>query len=244
LGGFTNSANQLSLGGVGQTATGPWGSTTSGAANINDTYFTATTGTVNVAAALPVELTSFTATGTHSGAVLAWKTATEKNNFGFNIERRVVNSQSSIVNSWSKVGFVAGHGTSNVANSYNYADANVAAGTYAYRVAQVDNDGTMKTYSESEVTVGAAAKMLTLGNYPNPFNPTTTFEFSVPNDGLTTVKIYNVLGQEVLTAFNGEVKAGTYQHATFDGSKFSSGVYFYSVENNGQHMVKKMLMMK
>jgi hypothetical protein len=102
----------------------------------------------------------------------------------------------------------------------------------------------MKTYSESEVTVGAAAKMLTLGNYPNPFNPTTTFEFSVPNDGLTTVKIYNVLGQEVLTAFNGEVKAGTYQHATFDGSKFSSGVYFYSVENNGQHMVKKMLMMK
>jgi hypothetical protein len=94
------------------------------------------------------------------------------------------------------------------------------------------------------VDAGVSNALKLLGNYPNPFNPTTTFEFSVPNDGLTTVKIYNVLGQEVLTAFNGEVKAGTYQHATFDGSKFSSGVYFYSVENNGQHMVKKMLMMK
>jgi hypothetical protein len=194
---------------------------------------------IATAGSLPVELTSFTATGTHSGAVLAWKTATEKNNFGFNIERRTVGSSV-----WSKIGFVAGHGTSNVANSYTYADAKVAAGTYAYRVAQVDNDGTVKTYNESEVTVGAAAKVLTLGNYPNPFNPTTTFEFSVPNDGMTTVKIYNVLGQEVLTAFSGEVKAGTYQHATFDGSKFSSGVYFYAIENNGQHMVKKMLMMK
>jgi hypothetical protein len=239
LGGFTNSANQLSLGGVGQTTTGIWGSTTSGAAHINDTYFAATTGTVSVTAPLPVELVSFTATGTHTGAVLAWKTATEKNNYGFNVERRVIGNSV-----WSKVGFVAGHGTSNVANSYNYADANVAAGTYAYRVAQVDNDGTVKTYNESQVTVGAAAKMLTLGNYPNPFNPTTTFEFSVPNDGLTTVKIYNVLGQELVTAFSGEVKAGTYQHATFDGSKFSSGVYFYAIENNGQHMIKKMLMMK
>jgi Ice-binding-like/Secretion system C-terminal sorting domain len=188
---------------------------------------------------LPVELTSFTATGTRSGAMLAWKTATEKNNFGFNIERRTVGSSV-----WNKVGFVAGHGTSNIANSYSYADANVAAGSYAYRVAQVDNDGTVKAYNESEVTIGAAAKVLTLGNYPNPFNPTTTFEFSVPNDGLTIVKIYNVLGQEVLTAFSGEVKAGTYQHATFDGSKFSSGVYFYAIENSGQRMIKKMLMLK
>jgi hypothetical protein len=195
--------------------------------------------TVNAASVLPVELVSFTATGTRSGAVLAWKTATEKNNFGFNVERRTIGSSV-----WNKIGFVAGHGTSDLMNSYNYADANVAAGSYAYRVAQVDNDGTVKTYNESQVTVGAAAKTLTLGNYPNPFNPTTTFEFSVPNDGLTIVKIYNVLGQEVLTAFSGEVKAGTYQHATFDGSKFSSGVYFYSVENNGQRMIKKMLMMK
>ena len=90
----------------------------------------------------------------------------------------------------------------------------------------------------------AAAKILSLCNYPNPFNPTTTVEFTVPTDGMTTVKIYNILGQEVVTAFRGDVKAGQYQHATFDGSKLSSGVYFYSIENNGQRMVKKMLMMK
>ena len=194
---------------------------------------------ISVIPPLPVELVSFIATGTRNGASLVWKTATEKNNYGFNIERRTVGSST-----WSKVGFVAGHGTSNSANSYSYADANVAAGTYAYRVAQVDNDGTVKTYNESQVTVGAATKALSLSNYPNPFNPTTTLEFSVPNDGKTTVKIYNVLGQEVVTAFSGEAKAGQFQHATFDGSKFSSGVYFYTIENNGQRMVKKMLMMK
>jgi hypothetical protein len=200
----------------------------------------ANTGAVTINSdVLPVELASFTATGTRNGTVLAWKTATEKNNYGFNIERRTVGS-----NVWNNVGFVAGHGTSNVMNSYNYADANITAGSYAYRVAQVDNDGVVKTYNESEVTVGAAAKVLTLSNYPNPFNPTTTFEFSVPNDGMTTVKIFNVLGQEVVTAFSGEVKAGQFNHATFDGSKFSSGVYFYSVENNGQRIIKKMLMMK
>jgi Secretion system C-terminal sorting domain len=188
---------------------------------------------------LPVELASFTAACTRTGAMLVWKTATEKNNFGFNIERRTVGSSV-----WSKIGFVAGHGISNIENSYSYTDANVASGTYAYRISQIDNDGTVKTYNESQVSIGAAAKALSLSNYPNPFNPTTTLEFSVPNDGLTTVKIYNILGQELITAFSGEVKAGQYQHATFDGSKFSSGVYFYTIENNGQRIVKKMLMMK
>ena len=189
--------------------------------------------------ALPVELTSFTVSGTRTGAMLVWKTATEKNNYGFNIERRTVGGSV-----WSNVGFVAGHGTSNIENSYSYADANVASGTYAYRISQIDNDGTVKTYNESQVSIGATAKVMSLSNYPNPFNPTTTFEFSVPNDGFTTVKIYNVLGQEVLTAFSGAMKAGELQHATFNGTKFSSGVYFYTIENNGQQMVKKMMMLK
>jgi pectin methylesterase-like acyl-CoA thioesterase len=188
---------------------------------------------------LPVELTSFAATAIKSGAMLTWKTATEKNNYGFNVERRAVGTSA-----WTKLSFVAGNGTSNTAHSYSYVDTKVNAGTYVYRIAQVDNDGSMAYSNEAQVAVGVAAKILTLANYPNPFNPTTTIQFSVPNDGKAVVKIYNVLGQEMVTAFSGDVKAGQYNQATFDGAKFSSGVYFYTIESSNQRMVKKMMLLK
>jgi pectin methylesterase-like acyl-CoA thioesterase len=194
-------------------------------------------GAVDVA--LPVELTSFTATTSGLIANLVWKTVAEKNNYGFDVERRTVGASA-----WTKLGFVTGNGTSNIAHSYSYTDVSIAAGTYVYRLKQIDNGGNFVYSNETQVAIGVAAKILTLANYPNPFNPTTTIQFSVPVDGKAVVKIFNVLGQEIVTAFNGEVKAGQYNQATFDGAKFSSGVYFYTIENNGQRMVKKMMMLK
>ena len=88
---------------------------------------------------LPVEMTSFTATAQQTNALLAWSTATEVNNFGFNIERRAIASSA-----WAKVGFVVGNGTSNATHNYTYADNNLSAGSYAYRIKQIDNDGTFK----------------------------------------------------------------------------------------------------
>jgi hypothetical protein len=193
---------------------------------------------------LPIQLTSFTAIASGLNATLAWTTATETNNAGFAIERKIVNSQSSTVNSWSKIAFIIGNGTSAIAHSYSYTDASASAGTYDYRLKQIDADGTSSYSSESEVIVGAAAKALSLSNYPNPFNPSTSILFSVPADGNTIVKIYNIIGQEVATAFTGVATAGKYYKATFDGSRLASGVYYYSIQNNGQKMVKKMLMVK
>ncbi|HEY9166927.1 MAG TPA: ice-binding family protein [Candidatus Kryptonia bacterium] len=80
-------------------------------------------------------------------------------------------------------------------------------------------------------------------NYPNPFNPTTTINYSVPKNSYVSLKVYNVLGQEVTTLFSGKQQAGNYI-ATFDASRFASGVYFYRLQAGSYNSVKKMVLMK
>jgi hypothetical protein len=199
---------------------------------------------------LPVELVSFTAKASSLNTTLTWKTATEINNYGFEVERRIVDNQNLSLPSpnrgglgWGSIGFVAGSGTSNTEHTYSYSDANISSGTYAYRLKQIDNSGTFKYSNEAEVTI-SVPKVLTLANYPNPFNPTTTLSFTLAQDGFTTLKIYNVLGKEVATLVNGEMKAGITNTVAFDASKLASGVYFSRLENNGSAQIKKLVLMK
>ncbi len=80
-------------------------------------------------------------------------------------------------------------------------------------------------------------------NYPNPFNPTTTLEYSIPESGYATIRIFNVLGQQVQVLENQFKDAGHYK-LQFDGSNLGSGIYFYLLESNGRAQVKKMMLMK
>ncbi len=80
-------------------------------------------------------------------------------------------------------------------------------------------------------------------NYPNPFNPTTVIRFSLPSDELVSLKIYNVLGQEVQTLLNKQMRAGSY-NVDFNATKLSSGVYFYRIEAGNYNVTKKMLLIK
>ena len=68
-------------------------------------------------------------------------------------------------------------------------------------------------------------------NYPNPFNPSTKISFSIPEKSFTTLKIYDILGNEVATLLNEEKPVGNYE-VQFDASKLSSGVYFYRLQSN------------
>ena len=193
----------------------------------------------NGAAALPVEMVSFSAKAARLSAELHWSTATETNNFGFDIERKTT------TDSWARVGFIAGAGTSTSLHNYSYTDNVGQAGSYEYRIKQIDKDGKFKYSSVTQVEVGAVAKILSLGaNYPNPFNPSTSIEFSVPTDGRVMLKIYNMLGQEVATLFDGEATAGRLLKATFDASRLSSGVYFSRLEFGANALVKRMMLVK
>jgi hypothetical protein len=80
-------------------------------------------------------------------------------------------------------------------------------------------------------------------NYPNPFNPTTVISYSIPRNSFVSLKIYNVLGQEIETLFEGEQKAGTYT-VTFDGSHLASGIYLYRLQSGSLSITRKMMLVK
>jgi hypothetical protein len=80
-------------------------------------------------------------------------------------------------------------------------------------------------------------------NYPNPFNPVTSIKYSLANDGFTTIKIFDVTGNEVASLVNGNVKAGEHE-AVWDAAGFSSGVYFCKMTMNGQSVEKKMVLVR
>ena len=80
-------------------------------------------------------------------------------------------------------------------------------------------------------------------NYPNPFNPTTTISFSIPQNGLVTLKIYDILGREVATLLNEEKNSGAYT-LSFDASNLPSGTYIYSIHSGNYSSTKKMMLLK
>jgi len=80
-------------------------------------------------------------------------------------------------------------------------------------------------------------------NFPNPFNPSTTIRYSVPVAGKVCVKVFNLLGEEVRTLYNGEQNAGVYE-VTFDASSLASGTYFYRLTTGESSMTKKMILIK
>lgn len=99
------------------------------------------------------------------------------------------------------------------------------------------------TSSVSEI-YNSIPNILYLGqNYPNPFNPSTNINFNIPQNGLTTLKIYNVLGKEIATLVNENKQSGEYS-VTFNASNLPSGIYFYTLSNGNLTQSKKMVFMK
>lgn len=185
---------------------------------------------------LPVELTSFTASVVDNGVVLNWTTATEINNQGFEVQRSVNGKD------FNTVGFVKGNGTTTEAQKYSYFDA-VTSGKYTYRLKQMDFNGTFEYTKTVEVNASIVSAYDLIQNYPNPFNPSTTISYAVKDAGLVTLKVYNVLGDEVATLVN-EVQAAGMHDVRFDASSLSTGVYFYTLNAGNFTATKKMILTK
>lgn len=192
------------------------------------------------ASPLPVELTSFTATTDNNTVKLKWSTATELNNFGFQLERRDNNSV------WKNISFVQGSGNSNSPKDYSFTDKNVSGNnSYTYKLIQVDNNGTIAYSKEVEINAEFTPTVYSLSqNYPNPFNPTTVIKYSIPVNSFVSVKVYNAIGKEVADLVN-ESQSADEHTVIFDASKSGSGVYYYILKaGNNFSQTKKMILLK
>lgn len=193
---------------------------------------------LNVNTALPVELTSFTATLNNKNAVeLNWNTATEVNNYGFEIER------SKNKGTYENIGFVKGSGNSNSAKDYFFIDKQTLSGKYFYRLKQIDNGGVFEYSKVVEVDFKQLQTFELSQNYPNPFNPTTKISYSIPVDGRVRLQIYRITGELVESLVNEYQSAGIYT-IDFNAAGLSSGIYFYKLIANNFLQVKKMSVLK
>jgi Domain of unknown function (DUF2341)/Secretion system C-terminal sorting domain len=186
---------------------------------------------------LPVELSSFSALLIGSSVKLNWTTETEVNNFGFDIERKIIDGQ------WEKTGFVNGNGNSNSPKTYSFIDPSPIGGNkFQYRLKQIDNDGQFE-YTEAVEVMLLPIEYSLYQNYPNPFNPSTKIKFALPEAGKVVLKIYDMTGAEVAELVNTDYEAG-YFDIELNASNLASGIYFYQLRSGDFVKTNKMILMK
>ncbi len=187
--------------------------------------------------ALPVGLTSFTALTHGSKVELNWQTATEVNNYGFDVELKIANGE------WKKIGFVQGHGNSNSPKEYSFTDNTATSGKYVYRLKQIDSDGKYKYSKEVKVDLGILEEFSLSQNYPNPFNPTSIIRYEIPQTDFVKISVYDGLGKEIRVLVNEEKSPGHYE-ISFDANGLASGIYFYTIRTAGFIQSKKMILLR
>ncbi len=193
---------------------------------------------------MPVELTSFTGLYDGHANLLTWKTATETNNYGFEVER-AFNQPEQSKKDWERIGFVEGNNTTATKKEYKFTDNNVTNGTYYYRLRQIDLDGTAAYSKTIEIEAGKIPKGFLLEqNYPNPFNPSTIISFGSSKRIKAKLVIYDQLGRKVETIFNGIIEENEIKRISFDASDYSGGVYFYKLITPEWTASKKMMLLK
>lgn len=219
---------------------------------------------------LPVELAAFTATVKNENVVLNWQTATEINNSGFEIERSpsLIPSQREVTfnslfggneGGFIKIGFVKGNGSTTIAKDYFFTDKPKSGTEFQYRLKQIDFDGTFK-YSNIVTAVTQSVNQFVLDqNYPNPFNPSTKITYQIPISSFVTLKVYDILGNEVAVLVNEWQEAGSYSSLISTSSAYSgkqlasgmsskggyaSGVYFYTLSADKFTDTKKFILLK
>ena len=195
---------------------------------------------------LPVVLAGFFGTSTIDGIKLNWETQAETENAGFLIIR-----DGQEIASYTNIDALKGQGTTTSTTQYVYTDSTAVQGaTYTYSLKSVTDSGYVHDYIQS-VTM----KLLGVENdrpktydyaleqnYPNPFNPSTTITYTMKKAGVATLKVYDVLGRLVIEQTKASVKGEN--QINFNGSKLTSGMYYYQLTTEGFSKTMKMMLVK
>ncbi|MEI6091835.1 MAG: FlgD immunoglobulin-like domain containing protein, partial [bacterium] len=195
---------------------------------------------------VPVELVGFRGTVKEAGIELIWETATETNNYGFEVQRKLTNDQE-----WKQVAFVSGSGNSVTNRYYSFLDKQVKTGeTYSYRLSQIDNDGTVSCSSSNILTItyDLIGNLELFQNNPNPFNANTTLSYYLPLDTDIKLDIIDMYGKVIKVLTDGTVKAGktlvNWDGRDNEGNLMPSGTYIYRILAGNEVKTQKMTIVR
>ncbi|NOY58080.1 MAG: T9SS type A sorting domain-containing protein [Calditrichaeota bacterium] len=194
--------------------------------------------------ALPVELSSFTASAQKaSGVFIHWTTASESNNAGFYLQRRT-----SPAGAFSNVEYIRGHGTTFVENAYEFHDTNLAPGIYYYRLKQVDDDGSVNYSEEITVNLQPLQNGFRLEVYPNPFNSATRIKFYLDRTGFVRVQVFDLLGRTIKILHQGQITQGWHElpwrGVDQSGRDLPSGIYFVRIRFGNKLRMQKIMLLR
>ena len=185
---------------------------------------------------LPVELTSFEAVVAGTDVHLSWTTASELNNAGFAIELSAQGRD------FEQVQFVEGAGTTTTSQTYEVTLPGIAAGTYTFRLKQIDFDGTF-AYSETQEVVITSSVYHLAQSYPNPFNPQTRIQYTLPVSNHVHLEVFDLMGRKIQTLVDQVQPAGT--HAVlFEAHDLPNGTYVYRLNAGSFSETKTMVLVK
>lgn len=195
---------------------------------------------------VPVELTAFSGTfdETTSSIILKWRTATETNNHGFEIERMMNGVSTFGQSAWRQIGFIKGNGTTTSEQSYSFIDHEVKEnGTYLYRLKQIDTDGSFEYSHSVEVDRRHISSFLLERNFPNPFNQSTIIKYAIPEDGSVRLRVFDIYGREIITVVDDQKQAGSYQVA-FERKDLPNGTYICRLDAGERTLSRVMYLVK
>jgi len=181
---------------------------------------------------LPVELAVFDVAANGNQVHLAWKTATETNNAGFEVQRRTDGG-------WSKSGFVEGAGTTTRPQSYRFTTDALKSGTHTFRLKQIDTDGTAHVSEPETVTIRGEAGLVLSGANPLTAGQPTELQVQVETEQFVEVALYDVLGQRVRTVTSDRATPDRPVRTTMSTEGLSSGVYFLRATGNSFQETRK-----
>jgi spore germination protein YaaH len=210
----------------------------------------------NSSGTLPVELTDFSGFNRKLQVHLQWSTGTEIDNYGFEVERNESNhrfigtlnqSTDGSMDQWQRRGFVPGNGTVSTPNSYQFVDGVEQSGTYTYRLRQIDRTGAFRYSGEMRVTITGYPEAYDLAqNFPNPFNPVTTLQFTIPDGSAAqpvSLTVYDMLGRRVAELVNGTREPGLHS-VQWNASGNASGIYFAKLTAGSATFIRKLTLLK
>jgi len=195
--------------------------------------------------ALPVTLSSFTASYSKNSAILNWTTQSETDNLGFNLYRSENQNgfdNSRLLNST----LIPGMGTTSTPTSYSFADEYpvIEGHIYYYWLESVSTSNELELFGPVDLEIPVIGHLPTMtileANYPNPFNPETTISFNIKENETGTLSIFNLKGEKILKE---EFEAGDHQY-NWNAEGLSSGIFFYKLSSPTTNLTKKMILMK